>query len=63
MKRAELVRHRTSQGCELLREGGRHSIYWNPASRNTAAVPRHSEILAPVVNQADLPGSRHSTAW
>jgi hypothetical protein len=45
MKRAELVRHLTSNGCELFREGGRHSIYWNPANRNTAAVlatPRSS---------------------
>jgi predicted RNA binding protein YcfA (HicA-like mRNA interferase family) len=51
MKRAELVRHLTSNGCELFREGGRHSIYWNPANRNTAAVPRHTEILTPVANR------------
>jgi len=51
MKRAELVRHLTSHGCELFREGGRHSIYWNPSNRKTTAVPRHSEILTPVVNR------------
>ena len=39
MKRAELVRHLTSHGCELFREGGRHSIYWNPSNRKTTAVP------------------------
>ena len=43
MKRAELVRHLTSNGCELFREGGRHSIYWNPSNRKTTAVPRHPE--------------------
>jgi predicted RNA binding protein YcfA (HicA-like mRNA interferase family) len=51
MKRAELVRHLTSQGCELFREGGRHSVYWNPSNRKTTAVPRHTEILTPVVNR------------
>lgn len=44
MKRAALVRHLTSHGCELLREGDRHSIYLNPNGRHTAPVPRHREI-------------------
>jgi mRNA interferase HicA len=48
MKRADLVRHLTKHGCELLREGGRHSIYWNPGNRKTSAVPRHNEIIEPV---------------
>ena len=48
MKRADLVRHLGRHGCELLREGGRHSIYWNPANRKTSAVPRHAEIIEPV---------------
>ncbi len=49
MRRAELVRHLGALGCQLFREGGRHSIYWNPANRKTTAVPRHTEILEPVV--------------
>ncbi len=44
MKRKELLRHLTEQGCALLREGKKHSIYWNPASRRTSSVPRHSEV-------------------
>jgi predicted RNA binding protein YcfA (HicA-like mRNA interferase family) len=44
MKRADLVRHLGEHGCQLLREGGRHSIYWNPANRKTSAVPRHNEM-------------------
>ena len=44
MKRRELVRHLQAYGCELLREGGRHSIYWNPTNKRTSSVPRHSEI-------------------
>jgi mRNA interferase HicA len=44
MKRRELVRHLTNHGCELLREGGRHSVYWNPATGKTSTVPRHREV-------------------
>lgn len=44
MKRKTLLRHLQAQGCRLLREGGRHSIYWNPATRRTSSVPRHAEI-------------------
>ena len=44
MKRRDLIQHLESQGCRLLREGGRHSIYYNPANRQTSAVPRHSEV-------------------
>ena len=44
MKRDRLIRHLKDQGCELLREGGRHSIYRNTHNRQTAPVPRHREI-------------------
>jgi predicted RNA binding protein YcfA (HicA-like mRNA interferase family) len=51
MKRTDLVRHLAANGCELFREGGRHSIFWNPANRRTTAVPRHAEVVEPVVNR------------
>ncbi|HLE71538.1 MAG TPA: type II toxin-antitoxin system HicA family toxin [Vicinamibacteria bacterium] len=51
MKRIDLIRHLRAHGCNLLREGGRHSIYWNPANRLTSAVPRHAEIVLPVANR------------
>ena len=44
MKRQDLIRHIESLGCYLLREGGRHSIYVNPARGLTSSVPRHREI-------------------
>jgi predicted RNA binding protein YcfA (HicA-like mRNA interferase family) len=44
LKRRDLIRHLEQHGCRLRREGGGHSIYWNPANGRTAAVPRHSEI-------------------
>jgi mRNA interferase HicA len=44
MKRRRLVRHIEAYGCELLREGGNHTIYVNRAAGKASAVPRHSEI-------------------
>ncbi|MCZ7617182.1 MAG: type II toxin-antitoxin system HicA family toxin [Myxococcota bacterium] len=44
MKRRDLVRHLESNGCELLREGGRHSVYVNRRTRKASAIPRHREI-------------------
>ncbi|QDT63206.1 type II toxin-antitoxin system HicA family toxin [Calycomorphotria hydatis] len=44
MKRLKLIRHLEEQGCELLREGGKHSIYVNQSNRQTSSVPRHREI-------------------
>lgn len=44
MKRQDLVRHLEEHGCELLREGGNHSIYVNRTARRSSAVPRHREI-------------------
>jgi len=41
----------TVHGCELFREGGRHTIYWNPTNRKTTAVPRHSEIVGPTAGR------------
>jgi predicted RNA binding protein YcfA (HicA-like mRNA interferase family) len=31
-------------GCELLREGGNHSIFVNRTAAKTSTVPRHAEI-------------------
>ncbi len=44
MKRRDLIKHLEQQGCELLREGGNHSVYVNRKSQKTSTVPRHSEI-------------------
>ena len=44
MKRREFLRHLESQGCVMLREGGKHTVYLNPKHRKTSTVPRHTEI-------------------
>jgi len=44
MKRRELVRRLTAAGCVLLRPGGNHDIYHNPATGKKQPVPRHTEV-------------------
>ena len=44
MKRLDLVRHLERHGCELEREGARHSVWRNAARRKISTVPRHREI-------------------
>jgi mRNA interferase HicA len=44
MKRRDLIRHLEKHGCEILREGGNHTVYVNRARIKTTAVPRHREI-------------------
>lgn len=38
------MRHLRRQGCYLLREGRKHSVFVNPKSNRTSTVPRHKEI-------------------
>ena len=44
MKRRDLVRHLEAHGCELFREGSRHSVYVNRRARKSSTVPRHREV-------------------
>jgi mRNA interferase HicA len=44
MKLRDLARHLSEHGCQLLREGGRHSWWHNEALSKRSAVPRHGEI-------------------
>jgi len=44
MKLADLERHLRQHGCRFCREGGAHTIWFNPVNRKIASVPRHREI-------------------
>jgi len=44
MKRHDLIRHIEAHGCRLLRDKGKHSVYFNPVNNQTSAVPRHREL-------------------
>lgn len=44
MKRRDLISHVVSHGCHLFRDRGKHSVYFNPANKQSSAIPRHREI-------------------
>lgn len=44
MKRRDLIQHLERHGCELLREGGRHTVYVQRAASKASVIPRHREI-------------------
>jgi predicted RNA binding protein YcfA (HicA-like mRNA interferase family) len=44
MKRKDFLRHLYNQGCQLFREGKKHSVFYNPNNNKTSTVPRHREI-------------------
>ena len=41
MKVSELKRKVSKQGCRLERHGGKHDIWVNPKTGQTAEIPRH----------------------
>ncbi len=51
MKRGALIRHLKKNGCELLREGSRHSWWHNPTFNKRSSVPRHTEIIDALANK------------
>lgn len=49
MKRADVVKALSAKGCNILREGGQHTIWVCPCGQHKVAVPRHNETSAGVV--------------
>jgi len=44
MKRRDLIHHLELHGCELLREGAKHTLFANRQAGKASAMPRHAEI-------------------
>jgi mRNA interferase HicA len=44
MKRIDLIQIIEKMGCILIRHGGKHDWYQNPATKMSQPVPRHTEI-------------------
>ena len=44
MKRRDLIKHLTENGCVLLREGGKYSVFQNPTTLIEVPVTRHPEM-------------------
>ena len=49
MKRRDFLRHIEANGCRFLREGGNHTIFFNPANKKVSAIPRHREVFERLV--------------
>ncbi len=50
MKRVDLTRTIEAMGCVLIRHGGNHDWYQNPATKISQPVPRHREIKDSLAN-------------
>ena len=44
MKRKDVVLYLHKHNCRILREGKKHSVYYNLNNLKTSTIPRHREI-------------------
>lgn len=44
MKRKDLIKHLEKNDCIFEREGRKHTLFYNPKSKKSASIPRHTEI-------------------
>ncbi len=44
MKRKNLIKHIIKNRCIFIREGARHSVFFNSQTRRSSTVPRHNVI-------------------
>jgi len=44
MKRKNLIKHLIGNGCLFVREGAKHSVFFNPLTKRVSTIPRHTEI-------------------
>ncbi len=44
MKRKDLIRHLIKNRCIFIKEGARHSVFFNAQIKRSSTVPRHNEI-------------------
>lgn len=44
MKRIDFIKHLLKEGCVFVREGAKHSVFFNTLAKRISTVPRHKEI-------------------
>lgn len=44
MKRKDLIKLITANGCVFIRHGANHDLYQNPKTGKKQPIPRHDEI-------------------
>ena len=59
MKRHTFLKHLKENGCILVREGARHSLYLNTKNKKISTVARHpelSELMCKIIcKQLEIP--------
>ena len=51
MKRRDLIKQLSDNGCTLIRHGGKHDWYGNAITGECQPVPRHREIKKPLAHR------------
>jgi len=44
MKRKDLIKYIVDEGCIFIREGAKHSVFFNPLVKRSSTIPRHNKI-------------------
>jgi len=44
MKRKDFIKYLVSKGCVFIRDGAKHSVFFNSLIKRSSTVPRHSEV-------------------
>ncbi len=44
MKQGKLIQYLKKKGAYLLREGAKHSVYYNPENGKISTIPRHNNV-------------------
>jgi len=44
MKRKNFINYLIRSGCIFIREGAKHSVFFNPLTKRSSTIPRHNEI-------------------
>ncbi|MBN2197614.1 type II toxin-antitoxin system HicA family toxin [Candidatus Wolfebacteria bacterium] len=44
MKRKNFINYLVNENCIFVREGAKHSVFFNPLTKRASTLPRHNEI-------------------
>jgi len=44
MKRKILINYLLREGCIFIREGAKHSVFFNAQTRRSSTIPRYKEV-------------------
>lgn len=44
MKRRNFIKYLFKNGCIFVREGAKHSVFFNTLTKRSSTIPRHNEI-------------------